>query len=312
MNNSTAEANLCALNSNSATCGNREFNSAEQSHLSLVTIVALSLMHISSCVLGVLGNSLVLLAIARNSYFRSVSDFFIFSLSTADLLVTAVYVPMLMFYCIFYKDFGVNAVYHRIMTFVGILTWIASLTSIAGVTADRIVAIRWPLRYPSLLPKRLAAASVFLTWLISTGISTTNIFVNIHLFLRLYYMALLLVTIILYSYILKVANTHRKMILTARDMNRRGEAKQNANNKWIKGQSLKLILKERKAAKIFAIILGVSVITWAPFLIYLFSAPKSSRWFLEGFFVVATISLLNSSINSYIYCARSRRYRHMV
>ena len=127
MNNTTAEANLRALNSNSTTCGNREFNSAEQSHLSLVTIVALSLMHISSCVLGVLGNSLVLIAIARNSYFRAVSDFFIFSLSTADLLVTAVYVPMLMFYCIFYKDFGVNAVYHRIMTFVRILTWIASL-----------------------------------------------------------------------------------------------------------------------------------------------------------------------------------------
>ena len=125
-------------------------------------------------------------------------------------------------------------------------------------------------------------------------------------------MAYLLVTIILYSYILKVANTHWKRILAARYINRRGEAKQNTNNKRIKGQSLKLILKERKAAKVFAIILGVSVITWAPFLIYLFSAPKSSRWFLEGFFVVATISLLNYSINPYIYCARSRRYRRMV
>lgn len=56
-------------------------------------VITLSMIGIAGAIVGTLGNSLVLLAITRNVKFRSVPDFLIFSLSTADLIVSAIYMP---------------------------------------------------------------------------------------------------------------------------------------------------------------------------------------------------------------------------
>lgn len=70
-------------------------------------------------------------------------------------------------------------------------------------------------------------------------------------------------------------------------------------------------LKERKAAKTFAIVIGVFVITWIPLLVYPLSVSRSKIWFFEGFLWAETFSLWNSFINPYIYFARSKRYKRM-
>lgn len=68
-------------------------------------------------------------------------------------------------------------------------------------------------------------------------------------------------------------------------------------------------LKESKAAKTFAIVVGAFVVTWIPLIFYSAIAPWSESWYYEGFEWAKTFSLWNSSLNHYIYFARSRRYR---
>ena len=281
-------------------------------HLTLVTVVTLPLIDVLVSIIGMLGNSLVLLAIARNcTNFRSVPDFLIFSLSLADLLVTAVYLPLFVIYIICFEELRRNSAYSMIKSFVGHLALLASIGSILGITIDRLTAIRWPLRYPKLVTKKFAFIFIFVAWLISAVFASSySVFEPSHLFLLGYCMALLLSTILMYSYIFKVAHAQRKKIVAIRYRDQEDPSPERSADKQHERKTTKT-LKERKAVKTFAIVIGVFVIAWIPLLVYPLSVSRSKRWFFEGFIWAETFSLWNSFINPYIYFARSKRYKRM-
>ena len=75
-----------------------------------------------------------------------------------------------------------------------------------------------------------------------------------------------------------------------------------AQNRFVGGS-------ERKAAKTIIILLGVAIACWVPFLISLKLLSKNdvrSKWI---FYLAQALATCNSSINPYIYCVRSSRYR---
>ena len=281
-------------------------------HLTRITVVILSLLNVLVSILGMLGNTLVLLAIAiYRTNFRSVPDFLIFSLSLADLLVTAIYLPLFVIYIICYQELRMNAAYSMLKSFLGHLALLASIGSILGITIDRLTAIRWPLRYPKLVTKKFAFIFIFVAWLISAVFASSySFFKPSHFFLLGYCMALLLATILMYSYIFKVAHAQRKKIVAMRyhDQEERNTELRNDNQDERKTTKT---LKERKAAKTFAMVIGVFVITWIPLLVYPLTVSRSKIWFFEGFLWAETFSLWNSFINPYIYFARSKRYKRM-
>ena len=280
--------------------------------LTLITVVTLPFIDVLVSILGILGNGLVLVAIATNrTNFRSVPDFLIFSLSLADLLVTAIYLPLFVIYIIRYDELRMNDTYSMIKSFVGHLALLASISSILGITIDRLTAIRWPLRYPKLVTKKFAFLFIFIVWLISaTFASSYSFFEPSHFFLLSYCTALLLTTILMYSYIFKVANGQRKKIVAMRYRDHKDQSPERSSYSQEEKKTIKT-LKESKAAKTFAIVIGVFVITWIPLLVYPLSVSRSKRWFFEGFLWAETFSLWNSFINPYIYFVRSKRYKRM-
>ena len=280
-------------------------------HLTLITVVALPLIDVLVSIFGMLGNSLVLLAIAINTNFRSVPDFLIFSLSLADLLVTAIYLPLFVIHIICFQVLRENAAYGMIKSFVGHSALLASIASILGITIDRLTAIRWPLRYPKLVTEKFAFIFIFVAWLISVAFASCYSFLEpSHFFLLCYCTILLLATILMYSYIFKVAHAQRKKIVAMRYRDREDPSPELSADKIDERKATKT-LKERKAVKTFAIVIGVFVITWIPLLVYPLSVSRSKSWFYEGFLWAETFSLWNSSLNPYIYFARSKRYRRI-
>jgi len=279
-------------------------------HLTSITVVTLPFIDVLVSILGILGNGLVLLVIATNrTNFRSIPDFLIFSLALADLLVTAIYLPLFVIYIICYDELRMNDAYSMIKSFVGHLALLASIGSILGITIDRLTAIRWPLRYPKLVTKKFAFLFIFIAWLISAVFASSySFFEPSHFFLLGYCMALLLATILMYSYIFKVAHAQRKKIVAVRY--REDQSPERSNYNQEERKTIKT-LKESKAAKTFAIVIGVFVFTWIPLLVYPLSVSTSKRWFFEGFLWAETFSLCNSFINPYIYFARSKRYKRM-
>lgn len=282
----------------------------DEGTLSTATVVTLTFVNCLCYVIGVFGNGLVLLVITRTSTLRSVPDYLISSLSLADLLVTAIYVPLFISKIVSYQEIRRHEEFKATMSFIGHLALLASITSILGITIDRFIAIQWPLRYPKLITKTFAYKFVALAWLISTSMSTCYAFFKTnHVFLWSYCLLLLVSIILMYSYILKIAQAQRKRLHAIKYTEERHEMRQTKNTD-VQGTAYK-IMKDRKAVKTFAIVIGVFVVTWTPLLAYTLIVPQTKSWFLEGFLWVGAVSVWNSFINPYIYFARSKRYRNM-
>ena len=104
-------------------------------------------------------------------------------------------------------------------------------------------------------------------------------------------------TVAIYFYIFLIAKRLEDSVIQLQN----GPLDDQVSNTW----------RNRKAAKTIAIILGVAVGCWLPFLIFphvvsLKDSDHARYWNL--FFSLHVLAVCNSSINPYIYCARSRRY----
>lgn len=119
----------------------------------------------SECVVGVfatLGNGLVLLAIYKTHALRTITNCFIGSLATADMLVGLVIPPttILVFR-------GLPRNFHAcvfINSLVVLITNI-SILNLAAVALERFIAIRYPFHYHRLLTIQRAMYVVVITWI---------------------------------------------------------------------------------------------------------------------------------------------------
>ena len=248
-------------------------------------------------VLGTFGNSLVLLSIIKFDNLRAIPDLFIFSLCLSDLLVAAIYQPWKAYRFAHWQETSANAEFMTISSFLGHVSLIASITNMFGVTVERLISIRFPLKYDLLVTKRRAIVTVICVWIfsISYGAIWSRGLVQ-RQYLAIYFILVLAGTVSIYFYIFLVAKRLEDSVTQAQ-----------AESTDVQRPNIR---RERKAAKTIAIILGVAVICWLPLLIVpsVLANHIDRASFLKVFFPLHVLSVCNSSINPYIYCVRSRRY----
>jgi histamine receptor H2 len=255
-----------------------------------------------SVIVGTFGNTLILLAIIKNSCLQTVPDLFIFSLAIADLLVTVLIQPLWI-----YKVNNLEtAVYfekkllYLVLRGICYLSLLASITNVFAVTVDRYLAICRPFRYLSLVTKKRAVLVILTVWVNSAVIAVAGIFdkyyVNFYSFV--YSVVLLVLTIIIYIYLLVVAKKQQNKIVTLNDPS-------NGNNGDTSLPSRQK--REQKAARTIAIVVGVFIVCWSPFLVITGLARVELK--IMSPYVFFSFALCNSAINPYIYCVRNSRYR---
>ena len=150
------EGNIAvAVNSTTVSSPTLKDSADQDVSVSLATIIILSLINSASSVIGTLGNLLVIAALVNDRRLRSSTDYFIASLSVADLLVTSLYQPLSVFRLYFFRTLQEHGIFRGIMGFVGFLSALASVTSMFVITIDRLVSIVKPLRYETLVTKRV-------------------------------------------------------------------------------------------------------------------------------------------------------------
>ena len=248
-------------------------------------------------IVGTLGNALVLLSIIKFDNLRTIADLFIFSLSLSDFFVTTLYQPLKAYRLVHLQEISTNATYLAVSRFFGYVSLIASITNMLGVTVERLISIRFPLKYDLFISRRRAVVTLICIWIFSvtSGAIGSRGFIS-GLCLTIYFILSILGTVTIYIYIFFVANRLEEATVVQ------------VQNGSFHDEEMPSMRRERKAAKTIAIILGVSLCCWLPFLIVPNLLSKNADPTLEIFFSLQVLSVCNSSINPYIYCARSRRY----
>ncbi|KAJ7339601.1 Melanocortin receptor 4 [Desmophyllum pertusum] len=286
MENSSFLLNLTPSYSTSGPTAPTEDETLE---LSLVIILC-TVLGVAS-ILGTLGNALVLLSIIKFDNLRAIPDLFIFSLSLSDILVTAIYQPLKAYRLAHFSTTNTELIL-LISHFQGHFSLIASITNVFGVTVERLISIRFPMKYDLFVTRRRAIITVICIWIFSVtygALACVELLPRV--FVSIYFMLVLIGTVSIYIYIFFIAK--RLEDFTVNQYIPNGSSDDERPN------------RERKAAKTIVIILGVALGCWLPFIVL--AAIFSTR-FLKIFYSLQVLSVCNSSINPYIYCVRSRRY----
>ncbi|KAJ7988706.1 hypothetical protein DPEC_G00312010 [Dallia pectoralis] len=113
-------------------------------------------------VLSTVGNTLVCMAVTRNRKLRTVTNYFLVSLSVADIFVGVLAIP-----CAVLTDLGMP--HHNLPLCLALLSVLIVLTqssilSLLAVAVDRYVAILLPFQYQRIMSPRNTRVALLLTW----------------------------------------------------------------------------------------------------------------------------------------------------
>lgn len=255
-------------------------------------------------ILNLVGNIMVVVCFYHFPHLRTRCNYFIISLSLADICVALFAMPFWLVLQLtenMERDVYsiISAEVYRFWSSMDILVGVASITNLAAVSFDRQLAITSPFRYQTLLSHNNVIAVIVATWIYSIIITSGRI-IGSQNFLREFYIPIvvafgcflpLIAMIVMYGRIYYVARS----------------------------QAVKLgnYSKDIKAAKTIAIVIGSFLLCWLPFFLFTLSvylllccsAPRQRPELIPGTRAVKWMAYLNSCLNPIIYTCLNRPYR---
>ncbi|KAL9695226.1 hypothetical protein quinque_014511 [Culex quinquefasciatus] len=119
----------------------------------------------------VFGNSLVILAVIRERYLHTATNYFVTSLAVADCLVGLVVMPFSALYEVLDNTWFFGEDWCDIWRSLDVLFSTASILNLCVISLDRYWAITDPFSYPMKMTRRKAAALIAAVWICSSAIS---------------------------------------------------------------------------------------------------------------------------------------------
>ena len=271
-------------------------HSAKDCSLPVSHGVALITTNVLVGALGTLGNLLVCVAVVTNRRLRRTSNYLLFSMAIADLIVTMVCDPLVVAILsmrTFFSDCatGLELVY-RISS---MLSCSASVVHMAAISIDRFIAVVYPLHHRSIMETCGFKAMLITSWAYPIAVPILSAVIPASFpqgYLALAMFAISYATIIMcYSLIVASLLKHRK---------RRNQ---------LRGRSSSDV-SEVRVAFTLAIVIIIFIACWSPLIAILFASRKplvkrhgvAHMWF-------RTLALSNSTMNFVIYGSRLQNFR---
>ncbi|XP_073246724.1 histamine H2 receptor-like [Porites lutea] len=271
--------------------------------------IALITINAIVCVLGSLGNLLVCLAIATNFRLRRASNYLLFSLAIADLIVTLICEPLLM-EAIIQRIFLYDCTASLCMAynFLSYLSCATSVLHMVAISLDRFVAVAFPLRHKHFMEKCGLKVMLIVSWSIPIFevilllvlwlvIPKASYSVAKFLFLGTFFFSYLLI-FFFYFLIVTFLLHHKK------------------TRKRLRAGNVSVKLTSRMEVRVsctLAIAIGIFTACWAPAIASMFADTMigkplirlDSPWAIW----LETLALSNSALNFLIYSAKIRDFK---
>ncbi|XP_043925632.1 melatonin receptor type 1A-like [Protopterus annectens] len=140
-------------------------------------LTTLATVLITTIVVDILGNLLVILSVFNNKKLRKAGNAFVVSLAIADLLV-ALYPYPLVLMAIFHNGWRLGSIHCQISGFLIGISVIGSIFNITGIAINRYCYICHNLKYDTFFSSKNTICYVILVWVLTVLAILPNLFVE--------------------------------------------------------------------------------------------------------------------------------------
>ena len=291
---------LCRAMENSS---GQTFNlSTEDCSLPFAHGVALMAVNSIVGVFGTLGNLLLCVVVTTNPRLHRSSNFLLFSLAIADLIVTLLCEPVFVVYLgkrTFFNDCATNL--NQAYIILTRLSCTASVVHMAAISVDRFIAVVYPLHYKSIVDSYGLKILLITSWALPITVAVSNVVIpaNIHqakAFLGLGVFGTSYLTVFLFYSLIVISLVKRRKEKKQLRAHSSSETSQPS--------------VEIRVALTLAIVIVVFTTSWAPLVSTLFAAGQPLVETLGvAHLWIGTLALSNSAMNFVIYGSRMRNFR---
>lgn len=283
--------------------------------LSIVFLTALSL----SCIVGIIGNTLVIGAIVVSKKLRTTGNMFIVNLAIADFVVVGIVEPFNMVGIIVGGSFFIDHIWMcHTVAIICVLACVCSMMNLAAISINRYVMINKHSYYSRIFTKKKTIFYCCFLWFIAFLVELPNLvgwgghtfdlktlgcsFDRLLSFPYVIFLSIaalwLPLSLIMFCYLkiyLYVRNSRRQLAKTMNTLTK--------DKKKQKRQK-----EDVHLARTFFIVFLSFLLCWAPYDITLFF-DRDDQWPNWLYIVFLQIGHFNSSLNSILYGATNKRFR---
>ena len=234
-------------------------------HLPYSSSIALATINAIFCVLGIIGNSLVLVAVYRTIELRTLSNLYMVALAIADFLTSAIVQPLLIVAIIAESKGECHKTLETVFRSVGNFSVATSFSILLFITTERLLAVLKPIVYKNYPRRRFA---IFISISVIIPLIYTILRLAVSKRATSYFSAVLFVLGYFYIMVSYLIILHQ-LRSQSKKMKRSTDTASEENTRTTRHA-------ERMVTSTMALVIGIFTMMWVPLFYYRFTKPSTS------------------------------------